>query len=156
MKIEDWEKHLGRGSASPAVRAALELLDPKEMISSCESDVRTQFRGLLLVVAMLGMGRVRVICGRRTAREQQKLWGMGRTKKQCRLAKVPTSYAQPGIPKVTWIDPLLGRHVAGRAIDIDVSCYRSGNYDILGHAARSVGVTWGGDWTVKDCGHFEV
>lgn len=146
----------GRWSASPLVASAIATLDPGDLIATLESDVRTKFRALVLVVAMIGMGRVRVICGRRSPEEQMRLWGYGRTKKDCRKARIPESYARPDRDKVSWIDPLMGKHVAGMAMDLELSAYGEANYALLGHAARSVGVTWGGDWMVRDCGHFEV
>ncbi len=146
----------GRWSASPLVASAIATLDPGDLIATLESDVRTKLRALVLVIAMIGMGRVRVICGRRTPQEQQRLWGMGRTVKECRKAGVDPSYAQPHMDKVTWIHPTLGKHVAGMAIDLDLSAYSAENFGLLQHAAKSVGVKWGGDWTVRDCGHFEV
>lgn len=44
----------------------------------------------------------KVICGVRTADEQMRLYGQGRTAAECARANVPTKYAKPKMQKVTW------------------------------------------------------
>lgn len=145
-----------KSEANDLMVRGLRCLDPRSLIESLESEHRTRFRGLILVVAMLGMGRVKVISCRRSLQEQQVIWGRGRTIADCRRAGVPEIHASPDEAKVTWAAPRLSKHVGGLALDLDVSMYEQENYSILGHAARSLGLDWGGDWRVKDYGHFEV
>lgn len=142
--------------ATDCMRQGLRKLDNRNLIESCLPEVQTTFRALVLTIAMLGMGRVRVTCGSRTLDEQARLYGQGRTAAECEAAGVDPSYAKPEKPIVTWIAPAESKHVQQTAIDVDVSKYAEENYNILGHAAVSLGVTWGGFWSVKDYGHFEL
>lgn len=145
----------GKESAHWLVATGLQLLDPENRIDGLESDVRTKFRSLVLTIAMLGFGKIHVVSGRRTYDEQSALWGRGRRKMDCARVGINEIHASPDESIVTWTLPKWSKHVEGRAIDIDVSEYEAGSYEILGHAARSVGVKWGGTWKVRDYGHFE-
>ncbi|MCK4298949.1 MAG: hypothetical protein KAX80_05420, partial [Planctomycetes bacterium] len=51
----------GEESAHWLVATALQLLDPKRLIDGLDPGVRTKFRGLVLVIAMLGFGKVQVV-----------------------------------------------------------------------------------------------
>ena len=73
---------------------------------------------------------------------QDELWEQGRTK--------------PG-KIVTWT--LHSRHTSRRAWD--VACIGKNLYDLdalkkAGQIAKSLGITWGGDWTTPDRPHFEI
>ena len=73
---------------------------------------------------------------------QNELWEQGRTK--------------PG-RKVTWT--LCSRHTSRMAWD--VACTGDNLYDAdtlekAGQTAKSLGITWGGDWDTPDRPHFEI
>lgn len=108
-----------------------------------------------------------VVQGRRTHDEQARLYGQGRTAAQMAAAGLPTVYAQPKVPKVTWT--MKSNHLSGRAVDL--AAYVDGRIvwaptslyakiaDAMAHAAivEKVAVDWGGNWaTTKDYPHFEL
>jgi len=144
-----------RLSATAMVRDALKRMDPEGLIEHLRPDSRTYFRGVLLSIAMIGFGKARVISTLRPLEEQQRLYGEGRTVAECREGGVPVEYARPAAPQVTWCLPEESAHVQARAMDLDLSGYAWDTLSVLGHVARSFGATWGGDWRVRDYGHFE-
>ena len=143
-------------SGSPMVGAAIKLMDPKALIESTGVEHRVTFRLLVLGLAQAGYGRVRVVCGRRSLDEQMVLYGYGRTAAECAKACVPSKYARPGRDRVTWVKPSESMHVRGRAIDIDFSMYGVVTWSVVGVIADELGLTWGGNWKVRDYGHFEI
>jgi len=143
-------------SMTPRIKEALEGLDPMGLIEEIRSDARTFFRGLLLTIGMMGFGRVRVISTVRTLREQQAIYGCGRSIAECRAAGVPGEFSSPKVGVRTWCLPEDSKHVKRMAMDIDLSGYPNSALELLGHVARSFKCTWGGAWKVKDYGHFEL
>ena len=93
-------------------------------------------------------------------------YGKGRTVAQCSAKGVPTKYAQPSLSKVTWLNnPLASKHVTGNAVDLvpsPVDWNTISKFTTISkamkQAAKELGVDleWGGDWTKKDCPHFEL
>ena len=93
-------------------------------------------------------------------------YGKGRTAAQCSAKGVPTKYAQPNLPKVTWLNsPLASKHVTGNAVDLipyPVDWNTISKFITISkamkQAAKELGVDleWGGDWTKKDYPHFEL
>lgn len=143
-------------TATSLVNRAVGIMDPRLLIDGCEAGCRLRFRLLLLWIAMLGYGRVTVTYGKRTLVRQQSIFGQGRTEEECRAADVPISYSQPDLPKVTWCRPEDSKHVRGLAIDVTWGLYKGVNWGMISSIAAALGLTWGGDWDVKDYGHFEV
>lgn len=107
-------------------------------------------------------------------------WGKGRTAAQCKAAGVPIKYAQPKMPKVTWLkDPLNSKHCLqsdgfGHAVDLvpnpvdwdDLSKFDAIAKAMLTAAAElKLSVRWGADWDQDgkprergetDSPHFEI
>jgi len=86
----------------------------------------------------------KIICGYRSQEAQDKLYSQGRS--------------TPG-KKVTWTKR--SRHTAGIAFDVAVLkeyriSWRPKDYFRIGQIGKSIGLTWGGDWKVRDYGHFEL
>lgn len=83
-------------------------------------------------------------------------YGKGRTAEQCVTKKVPASYANPKVAKVTWLNnPLSSKHVTGQAVDIvpyPVDWEDLSKFDAMAKAmfaaAKELGVSirWGADW----------
>lgn len=88
-------------------------------------------------------------------------FGKGRTAAQCIAGKCPAKYAQPGVPKVTWLGHALSsNHRAkpdgfGHAVDIapyPVDFNDIGRFDAMAKVifaaakAEGVKVRWGYDW----------
>jgi len=142
-------------TATPLLKEALEVMDPDGLIERMDSSVRTYFRGVLLTLGTVGFGKCRVVSTRRTLEQQQEIFGLGRTKAECRRFKVPQKHAKPLAAQVTWIAPGLSRHLKGMAMDVSFRGYHDKTVDIIGHVARSFKCTWGGNWKVRDYGHFE-
>jgi len=138
------------------VKAALEVLDPEKKIGTCQVSARFRFQMLVLGLATMGFGRVRVSYGRRSLDEQERLYGRGRTTAECRSAGVPVEYSCPGLSKVTWTLPHASKHVQGLAIDVWFGGYKHIQWVRVGELARLLGLTWGGDWSKRDYGHFEI
>lgn len=145
-----------RESATNGVIEALGVLDPKRLIDTCQEWGRWKFRGLVLNLALMGFGKVRVICGSRTYEQQARLFGRGRSRAAVAGYGVPGEYAEPGMACVSWIDPRFSAHVRGRAIDLDWSEYGDVEWEGVEVLCRQLGVTWGGVWSVRDYSHFEV
>jgi peptidoglycan L-alanyl-D-glutamate endopeptidase CwlK len=109
--------------------------------------------------------------GLRTADEQARLYGKGRTRSELTAAKVNPDYSQPNVRKVTWT--LNSNHLSGLAVDLAPIIDGKLNYDDDGklgawpiiatamkNAAIDMGekIVWGGDWQGKkrDRPHFEL
>lgn len=85
-----------------------------------------------------------VICGYRSQQEQNRLYAQGRT--------------SPG-KKVTWVKN--SKHTTKTAVDIAIIkngtvSWRGEDYYALGEIGKEIGLVWGGDWKVKDYGHFQL
>lgn len=143
-------------SATEEAARVLELIDPLRCIETCAEEAKAQFRVLLFLLALEGYGRVRVVKGRRSLEEQRRLYGMGRTARECRRAGVPERYARPRDIKVTWTTPFGSRHVSGHAIDLAWSMYTNVAWGRVSEIAGMCGLKWGGNWEVRDYGHFEI
>jgi hypothetical protein len=104
----------------------------------------------------MGFGLVRVLECKRTLAREQMLFGQGRSEIECRDAGVPEEYSDIDQHRVVWCRPEDSSHVAGRALDVDVSHYIRDQVDVWGDLAKSLNIEWGGNWTVQDWGHFEV
>lgn len=115
----------------------------------------SRLRGLLVHLWIRGFGLVRVSCGRRTLAEQKRLYGLGRTARQCKAVGVDELLAHPTSPQVTWILPYDSKHVDGHAADLYLADYGDRIYESLRTGCRLMGLTWGGSWKVGDYGHVE-
>jgi hypothetical protein len=143
-------------AATQGVRIAMGYLDPGFRIPDLVEQVRWQFTWLMWTLAWQGWGRLVVISGRRTFSEQAALFGQGRSAAQLVRFDVPSIYARPDLPEVTWCNPRDSYHVRGRAIDLDLSKYSADQYPAMGAVIRKCGFEWGGDWSVRDYGHVEL
>lgn len=87
----------------------------------------------------------KVICTHRTQAEQDHLYAKGRT--------------SPG-SKVTWTKR--SRHTDREAFDVVIVKrngdldWRGESYVRIGTLGKRIGLVWGGDWKVRDYGHFET
>lgn len=87
----------------------------------------------------------KTICTHRSQTEQDLLYARGRT--------------EPG-PKVTWTKR--SRHTDGEAFDVVIlkedgsADWRGESYIRIGTLGKGLGLVWGGDWKVRDYGHFEL
>lgn len=122
---------------------------------------------------LLSGGKVYFIVtqGLRTADEQARLYGKGRTSAELRLKNLPESYALPNEKKVTWT--LDSNHLSGNAVDLAPTLDgkldwdengKLGLWPIIERAMKdaadelSTPIVWGGDWAGKslDRPHFEL
>ena len=143
-------------SASPMVAAAMKVMDPQKILDGLSATVAMRFRLLILGLAALGYGRVRLTSGLRSLDTEMVLYGKGRTKEECLQDGVPKIYARPAQAKVTWIQPCESKHVKGYAVDVTWMAYTVLNWDVVARLASDLGILWGGNWIVKDRGHFEL
>lgn len=116
-----------------------------------------------------------VLEGVRTADQAYINWGKGRTVAQLRAKGVPTKYAQPHLPKVTWLsEPLNSKHIKGNAVDLAPLPIDWNNFKRFDQVAKAmklaseelgVKVKWGADWDgdgiyrekgETDSPHFEI
>lgn len=108
----------------------------------------------------------------RSYAEQAALYGQGRTESQLTSIGVPGHFAKPNLPRVSNARP--GRSLHERMLDgrpaaqaFDVAPFdasgqpiwdtRAPEWQLIGAVGRSLGLTWGGDFTsIKDMPHFEL
>jgi len=145
-----------RESATGAAARVMQVMDPKGYVDTCVEWVRVPFGGLLFSLARAGFGKAVVTDGRRTFDEQCELYGQGRSKDELAVIGIGGGYAQPKRRRVTWIDPRYSRHVKGLAIDVDFGDYAAEHFEIVEDICRQLHITWGGVWSVRDYGHFEM
>lgn len=143
-------------SASVDVTKALHTMDPQALLSTCDQAVRERGYLLLLGLAVFGFGLVRVVAGRRTLERQSELYGQGRSRSELRAAGVDDKYADTGLQKVTWCKPQYSKHVSGHAFDLDFRAYPTVPVAMIRILTKIIRLNWGGDWTVRDYGHFEL
>lgn len=102
-------------------------------------DTREAVGRLLERAKSLGL-TVRIDSTRRTCAEQAAEYAKGRT--------------EPG-SVVTQVSGCGSYHVLGRAVDIYVGSWDCADYEALGKFWESIGGTWGGRFSFRDCVHFE-
>jgi len=119
-------------------------------LSDLEPVTREKVLRLISVAAGLGM-ELFIVHTLRSYEEQDALYAQGRT--------------APG-PIVTNAKGGYSWHNFARAIDFafedergkpvwdDVSDDEINDWRLLGECGRKIGFTWGGDWTIRDLGHF--
>lgn len=146
---------MDRESETDAIGNSIEAMDPDGWIDTCEEWARWRFRGLVCCLALAGFGKVRVTAGRRSFEQQVRLYGQGRSADEMAVIGLSGHYAKPAMDRVTWLQPHSSRHVAGAAIDVDLEFYDVESYGLIGDICRQLGITWGGEWSVRDFGHFE-
>jgi len=109
--------------------------------------------------------------GLRTADEQARIYGKGRTRDELIAAKVNPDYSMPSVKKSTWT--MNSNHLSGLAVDLAPIINGELNWDEDGklgawpviatamkNAAIDMGeeLVWGGDWkgSKRDRPHFEL
>jgi hypothetical protein len=142
-------------SVTLKVSEALHEMDKKNLIDQLADGFREKARLLMLGFALYGNGLATVSDGRRSLDQQMVLYGHGRGKAECLSHDVPAIYARPALKRVTWCVPTASRHVKGKAIDVSFAAYKILPEATCRRLAAALDLTWGGDWKVKDCGHFE-
>lgn len=86
----------------------------------------------------------KIISGYRSPEEQAKLYAKGRTVPGAKVTKVKHS-----------------KHNVGEAFDIAIVkgngvSWKAQDYQRIGELGKSIGLVWGGDWRMRDYGHFEI
>lgn len=143
-------------SGSASAKELLETMDPLHHLRVLEVETRGRAAWFLLQAALAGFGKLRVRSGKRGLEEQQRYYGLGRTRAECKKAGVPEVFAMPLEKEVTWVRPEESRHVKGEAFDVDLRGYAVAMYGLIGEIGEECGLVWGGRWEVKDYGHFEL
>ncbi len=103
----------------------------------------------ILYMALVNLAKregieVRFTHGLRSQRQQNYIYAQGRT----REGKIVTMTKN-------------SKHTKGKAFDVVVIIdgkpnYQSRYYNKLGALGEMIGLTWGGNWKMKDYGHFEI
>ena len=86
----------------------------------------------------------RVTSGYRSPEAQAKLYAQGRTTP----GKIVTHLRH-------------SKHNEGKAFDVVIlkngsPVWALNDYTKIGQLGKSIGLTWGGDWKMKDCAHFQI
>lgn len=126
-----------------------------ERLKDLEPEAGARILGWLMVCALYGFGRLRIVSGRRSLGEQERLYGQGRTREECAAAGVPPDCAHPEARRVTWCSPEESLHVQGKAVDVDYADYGRSHRERIWHLARTMGLECGSDWKVRDDGHIQ-
>ena len=142
--------------ATAGAKSVVWAMDPDDRIKLLQPEVQDYFRGLIFLLAFAGYGRAKVCAGLRDLDYQRKLYGIGRTQDECRKAGVSELYADVGHDKVTWCLPEDSAHVIGCAVDLNFSMYGTLDLTRIRRCAFVCNMAWGGDWRVRDYGHFEI
>jgi peptidoglycan L-alanyl-D-glutamate endopeptidase CwlK len=112
-------------------------------ISDLQPNLQKLYYSLEAEAALLGY-KIIPTSTYRTQEEQNKLYAKGRT--------------SPG-KKVTWTKNSI--HTTRRAFDIAILIdgkitWEPEHYIRVGKLGKTLGLTWGGDWKVKDYCHFQL
>jgi hypothetical protein len=143
-------------SASPMVKATLNVMDKGEKLTELRAGTQNRFRLLVIGIAMIGYGRARVVCAARSLDSEMVIFGQGRTGEECVKNGVPKIYARPGQTRRMWCKPSESKHILGLAIDVSFDTYKKVDWAAVGRLADDLGLVWGGSWNAKDMGHFEI
>ncbi len=143
-------------SASDSAQDVILVMDPGKYIDSLAPNAKSKMREVLFSLAYAGYGRLRVTSGLRTKDEQWRLFGLGRSKAQCRVAGCPEDYALPDQKEVTEVTPKGSKHCRGLAIDIGIQVYPETSWQAIGAIIERSGLTWGGSWLMRDYCHIEI
>lgn len=108
-------------------------------LTDLTSDTQAAVARLLAHAKERGL-TVRIDSTRRTCDEQAAIYAQGRT--------------TPGAI-VTQVKGCGSYHVLGRAVDIFIGSLDCADYQELGEFWESIGGTWGGRFSFRDCVHFE-
>jgi len=143
----DWMKRMCKGELllGRSLETAMTLGPPAQWA----------FVGLFLAWRYVGYGRVRVISSRRSLDDQHRLYGHGRTRKECAKRGVPVEYSRPELGQVTWCKPEDSMHLQGRAMDLMLDEYDAKHQRLMYAIARCMGFKLGVDWKKVDSRHFE-
>lgn len=112
---------------------------PSKSLADLTPDTRVLAERLLAHAQVLGLNP-QITATRRTCAEQNAIFEQGRS--------------TPG-PTVTQVSGCRSWHVLGRALDIWISD-RCEDYTELGAFWKKLGGRWGGDFSFRDCVHFEL
>ena len=122
--------------------------DDRHKLANVRPELYKAMQRVLEAMSALGYP-MRVVEGLRTAHRQQTLYAQGRTK--------------PG-PIVTNLDGITkkSKHQTGDAVDCaftdahgKLTWSLEYPWDVYGACGRAVGLTWGGDWKMRDMPHME-
>jgi len=121
-------------------------------------DVRVSRRFRLLILGLVdrGYSGVRITDGLRDLDRERRLYGYGRTAGECHKAGVEGWCADPSARKVTWTRPELSKHVRGEAMDVSWRECEVPPGRVVAELCKELGITWGGNWKVRDDCHFEL
>jgi hypothetical protein len=144
------------GSATPFVRGALTMVDPKKCLQGLDFVFVGRVVSLVLWLCWRGYGKIRVVSGRRSMDEQRRLYGLGRSGVELARCGVAPGLARPEAAVVTWCLPGASKHVSGQALDFDLGAYGTDVYPSLQEGSRLFGLQWGGGWRDVDAGHIEL
>jgi peptidoglycan LD-endopeptidase CwlK len=120
----------------------LEDLHPAIQAKAAEHIKACEWAGIQLLI----------YCTYRSAAEQKSLYAQGRTKPGAKVTwtlKSKHSNTMDGKPASLAYDcvPIL----KGKAVWSDQELYAK-----VGNIGKKIGLTWGGDWKVRDSTHFEI
>lgn len=134
----------------------IQEVDPMGLMLDLDEVLVERMAGVLWYLAYWRLDPVRVRSGRRSLDEQRRLYGRGRTRQECKRARVPEEYSVRAAQRVTFQWPELSKHLSGHAVDVTFAGLTKGQADCVSRLCEMLGVKWGGDWSKKDYGHFEV
>lgn len=136
--------------------AVFAAVDPGNLLITLQSAAQWRARGFLAGLVFMGYGKIRVTYARRSIGLQEKLYAQGRSPDECAAAGVNRHLAQPGAKKVTWTLPKDSYHVRALAFDLHIAEYSKEDWQVFGKLGKWFGFEWGGDWDVRDWGHFQL
>ena len=143
-------------SATTYIQKVFREFDRTDKIRELRPECQWKARLLVAGLAVLGFGKARVASTRRSTQEQEKIYGYGRSEEELREHGVPVVYAKPNERILTKVLPGDSDHERSEAIDIDFSMYNPMSYEKIRPLARTLDIEWGGNWRMRDYGHFSL
>lgn len=129
-------------------------LDEK-LLSHLTADACKAATAALTELHRMGFGKITVIETFRTSARQWKLYGQGRSVAQIEARGGPGYTSRLDLPVVTYLTPVDDLHCKRVALDVSLTEYPRNRWPEIAHIFKQHGFTWGGDWHMRDCFHFQ-
>ncbi len=127
----------------------------EDVLATVQTRFAVKVRRWLAGMAGAGIKGIYLTEGLRSKDRQSRLFGLGRTRDQCKMFGVDPAYAQPREKKVTNCAPAKSNHCKGLAVDWNAWEYGEPEKQKAARIAKQCGMTSGVTWHMRDDCHLE-